>query len=322
MKVASRKWIKRDFFKKIKNFLLRLRGKVLGHRVGYFLPRALFGLALLIAFSAFFRILAVGGEIRSLERNVWFYIAGGGFFFIFLAGFISYFEYHGLGPQEGIIRRGPDLKVVALTFDDGPSPKYTPRVLDILRKEEVKATFFLVGKHVEKYPDLAKRIVEEGHEIGNHTYSHRDLVPATRKVIIKEVKKAEKVIEEACGVRPIFLRPPRGIYSNAVRKLLLNLGYIILLWSLSSLDWSGASPKLILSRVKRYVGRGSIILFHDSGALIKPEGGSRENMVKALPEVIKYLKNSGYKFVTISELVSLLEKPESFKLEEAYESSP
>jgi peptidoglycan/xylan/chitin deacetylase (PgdA/CDA1 family) len=300
---------------------LRLRGRALGHRASYALPRIFFFLALLIAFSAFFRNLGIGGEIRSLEKDVWFYVAGGGFFFIFLAGFISYFEYHGLGPQEGIIRRGPDLKVVALTFDDGPSPKYTPRVLGILREEKVKATFFLVGKHVEKYPYLAKRIAEEGHEIGNHTYSHRDLVPATKKVVVNEVKKAERVIEGACGVRPLYFRPPRGIYSNAVRKLILDLGYTILLWSLSSLDWSGASSKLILNRVKKYVRRGSIILFHDSGALIKPEGGSRENMVKALPEVIRYLKNNGYRFVTISELIYFLEKPESFKLEEVYESS-
>jgi peptidoglycan/xylan/chitin deacetylase (PgdA/CDA1 family) len=321
LKAASKNSTNFSFFLKIKKFLLKLRGRALGHQVSYALPRIFFFLALFIAISALFRHLCIGGEIKSLEREVWFYVAGGGFFFIFLAGFISYFEYHGIGPQEGIIRRGPDLKVVALTFDDGPSPKYTPKVLDILKKEGVKATFFLVGKHVEKYPVLAKRIVEEGHEIGNHTYSHRDLVPATKRVVINEVKKAERVIENACGVRPLYFRPPRGIYSNAVRKLILDLDYTILLWSLSSLDWSGASPKLILNRVKKYVRRGSIILFHDSGALIKPEGGSRENMVKALPEVIKYLKSEGYKLVTISELISLLEKPESFMLEEVYEGS-
>ncbi len=307
---------------KIKSLLLKLRGRALGHSIGYALPRILFLIAFFIACAAFLRHLGLGGEIKALEREIWFYVAGTGFVLIFLAGAISYFEYHGIGPQEGIIRRGPsNLKVVALTFDDGPSLKYTPQVLDILKEKGVRATFFLVGKHVEKYPEIAQRIVKEGHEIGNHTYSHRDLVPATRNVVLNEIRKAEQAIVRVCKTKPVFFRPPRGIYSNAVRKLLLDMGYTIVLWSLSTLDWSGASPAIILRRVKRYAREGSIILFHDSGALVKPEGGSRDNMVKALPEVIDYLKGQGFRFVTASELLYLLEKPEVWELEEVYEGT-
>lgn len=216
-----------------------------------------------------------------------------------------YHVYYGLGPQDGIIRKGPREPTVALTFDDGPSPLYTPRILDILRDKNVKATFFLVGKQVAKYPQIARRILDEGHEIGNHTHSHRDLAPASRRVVRHEVEKAEHAIGDATGVRTRLLRPPRGMYTNSVRKLLIEDGYTIALWNVSSRDWQGLSAQRILARVKAFIRPGGILLFHDSGALFRREGASRSNTVDALQSVIDYLQlERGYRLAPVSELLA------------------
>lgn len=228
-----------------------------------------------------------------------------------LAAFISYFEYHGIGCQDGILRRGPHQNIVAITFDDGPNPNYTPQILDILKEKGVKATFFVVGLHVKKYPDIAKRIVAEGHDIGNHTYTHKDLVPATRRMVLAQAHKTEQIIKRVTGVMPKYFRPPRGIYSSAVRRLLVDKeDYRLVLWTASSVDWRKISADAILRRISRHTRPGSILLFHDSGALIRREGASRENTVEALPKVIDYLKAKGYEMVTVTEMLRRLEEEE------------
>lgn len=228
-----------------------------------------------------------------------------------LAGALSYFEYHGIGPQEGIMRRGPSQPSVAITFDDGPNPLYTPRILDVLAEKNVKATFFVVGAHVRKYPDVARRIVAEGHDIANHTMRHRDLIPASREVVIAEIDECAAAIEDVTGVTATMLRPPRGIYGNAVRKLVVDKGYRMVLWTLSTIDWRGKSASAILRRVRTRIRPGGIILFHDSGALMKAEGGSRENTVQAVGMIIDYLRESrGYELVPVSELLRRLDAEE------------
>ncbi|RJQ53215.1 MAG: polysaccharide deacetylase family protein [Actinobacteria bacterium] len=225
-----------------------------------------------------------------------------------LAGLITYYEYRGLGPQEGIVRRGRPEHAVALTFDDGPSPVYTAQILDVLNEKGAKATFFVVGEHVRKYPDLARRIVAEGHDIGNHTMNHRDLIPAGRQVVIDEIECCGATIEQVTGVAPVLFRPPRGIYGNAIRQLVVDMGYRMILWTLSTIDWRGKRPSSILRRVRARIRPGGIILFHDSGALIKCEGGSRENTVQAVGLVIDYLKDvRGYELVTVSEMLRRLD---------------
>ncbi|MHB8840496.1 MAG: polysaccharide deacetylase family protein [Candidatus Aquicultor sp.] len=229
-------------------------------------------------------------------------IAGVGI--VFLAAFVSYFEYHGIGCQDGILRKGPHQDIVAITFDDGPNPSYTPQILDILKEKGVKATFFTVGLHVKKYPDIARRIVNEGHDIGNHTYTHKDLVPTTRRMILAQVHKTDQAIQRITGVSTNLFRPPRGIYSSAVRKLLVDEeGYSLILWTVSSVDWRGLSPRKILRRISRHTRPGAILLFHDSGALVRREGASRENTVESLPMVIDYLQARGYEIVPISEML-------------------
>lgn len=295
-------------YRKIKRFRLKpVKAKLsqlFRHRANLKWPTYLVLIALLVGLLFALRRSLFAGWAFSFEPDLWFYLSLMSFFFLGLSGLISFYEYHGFGPQEGIVRRGrTDGSKVALTFDDGPSPIYTPQILDILKEKKVKATFFLVGKHVEKYPEVAKRIVDEGHEIGNHTYSHRDLVPATRATVVKEIKKAEKAIETVCGQKPVLFRPPRGIYSNAVRKIILEAGYTIILWSVSTQDWRLVKPSFILKRVKKFCRPGSIILFHDSGALVKPEGGSRGHTVEALPQVIDWLKANNFQISTVSSFL-------------------
>ncbi|MBI4743915.1 MAG: polysaccharide deacetylase family protein [Actinobacteria bacterium] len=224
--------------------------------------------------------------------------------FAVVASFVSYFEYHGLGSQEGIIRRGSkEKRAISLTFDDGPNPNFTPKILDVLKEKNVKGSFFVTGAHVHKYPDIARRIVSEGHDIGNHTYSHREIAPSTRKAILWQLKRADNIIHSATGVRTRLFRPPRGIYSNASRKLLVSEGYQIVLWTISSIDWRGINAKVMAKRVLKYARNGGIVLFHDSGALIRKEGASRENTVEALSLIIDGLKERGFDIVPVSEFL-------------------
>ncbi len=240
----------------------------------------------------------------------------------FIAGIgVSYYEYHGIGPQDGIVRRGPHQGIVSLTFDDGPSPKYTSEILDILKKKEVKASFFVVGKNVEKYPHIARRIVAEGHDICNHTYSHRELVPSTKKIVENQLERADFSIRRTTGVKTRLFRPPRGMISNAVRSLVVENGYRVILWTTSSMDWSGISSKMMVVRLRLFIRPGAIILFHDSGALIRNEGASRGNTVQALPLIIDYLREKrGYEIVPVSEMLNRLEDA-SLEPEEALEQA-
>lgn len=285
-------------------------GDHLKHKTRHILAKKLFVLAIIIGTLLLVRWLITDGRIPFYELSVRWILFLAVMVLGSLAAFITYYEYHGFGSQEGIVRRGERIPYVSLTFDDGPDPKHTPQILDVLKEKKVKATFFVVGKHVEKYPDIAKRIVEEGHEIGNHTYSHKEMAPSTRKTVTKEISKTDLAIKTITGVSANLFRPPRGIYSQASRQLLLEMGYKIILWSVSSVDWRRTSPNWILNRVRRYAKLGSIILFHDGGALLRREGGLRVNTVKALPMVIDYLRSQDLEIVTVSRLMKLSEPEE------------
>lgn len=238
--------------------------------------------------------------------------------FLILLYFNKY-VYKGFGAQTDIIRHGPEqIKYVALTFDDGPDPLYTPKILDILKEKNVPATFFLIGKNAEAYPEIAKRIVAEGHSIGNHTYSHKSLIPLSAKNTYKEIKNAEAAIEEATGIRPTLFRPPRGVYSGYARKLLKEERYTLVLWDVSTEDWAELAPKKIVANVINRVKPGSIILLHDSGDLLTFRGGNRNSTVKALPEIIDKLRDEGYEFLTIDQMIFISElmETEEYSLED------
>lgn len=222
---------------------------------------------------------------------------------LFLIFFV--YVYHGFGYQPDIYRTGNrSHNKVALTFDDGPSEEFTPLILDILAEYQVPATFFMVGSHVERLPDVAKRIVEDGHTIGNHTQNHRNIPTLSTMDLHREIVEATANIFEATGVYPSYIRPPRGMYDDRLRRLSKLLGQEIVLWSISTRDWRyGVTPSYIVRFVDNKVRGGDIILFHDSGALLKNEGGDRMATVLALPEVIELILANGLEIVPLSELL-------------------
>ena len=228
--------------------------------------------------------------------------AVGIFLFVF-ALFLNRYVYRGFGMQVELLRKGPpEARVVAITFDDGPDPRFTPEILKILKEEEVEATFFMVGRHVEKYPHLAYQVAAAGHEIGNHTYSHANLLRASHERIASEIKLGEEAILNATGLRPSLFRPPRGLYEAKLIEETKERGYTVVLWSLSSVDWLEMRSIDISRKILQNVSPGDIILFHDSGNLIRAEGGERLPTVRSLKAIITGLKEQGYDFVTVTEL--------------------
>lgn len=209
---------------------------------------------------------------------------------------------YGLG-AEGSTLLGPALVRLdadtdaALTFDDGPSPD-TARILDILKEKKVKATFFLCGAAVERYPELARRIVAEGHELGNHTYSHPYLHLKSRAAIAAEIDRAQDVIERVTGVRPAYFRPPHGVRWFTLWPVLRERGMTLALWN--SFPTEGASPAgEIVERAMARLVPGSIILLHD-GREAKPAGQDlRPATVEALPRIIDGARSKGLRFVLL-----------------------
>jgi len=195
-------------------------------------------------------------------------------------------------------------KKIALTFDDGPQALYTPQILDILKKYHIKATFFLIGKNVEAFPEVAKRIVQEGHCIGNHTYSHPDLVLKSKNQIRLQLEKAEEAIYKATGVKPYLFRPPYGADNHWVSLEAEDLGYVIIEWSASGLNGRKDSRfDKLAEKVITNTKNGSIILLHDGNRL--SDKINRDQIVKALPVIIETLQQEGFQFVTIPELLDL-----------------
>lgn len=182
-------------------------------------------------------------------------------------------------------------KVVALTFDDGPS-KYTKDILDILKKYDACGTFFLIGNKVSFYGEVLREMLSEGNEIGNHSYDHKYLTRLSEKEVKDEINKTQDEIKRVTGYTPTLFRPTYGGYNNTLKSY-IDLTFV--LWDVDSRDWSVKSTEGIMYNVFKDVKSGSIILFHDN----------HEYSVSALPSVIKELKKQGYKFVTVSELLEL-----------------
>ncbi|MGM0867564.1 MAG: polysaccharide deacetylase family protein [Bacillota bacterium] len=184
-----------------------------------------------------------------------------------------------------------DKKKVAITFDDGPHPQYTQAILDILKAYNARATFFVLGSRVDFYPDITKRIVEEGHEIGNHTWNHKDLTTLSPEAINEELEKTNDAVKKATGLEPQIMRPPYGAINNQIESL---LEFPSILWSIDTLDWQSHNPNAIISIVEEETKDGSIILMHDI----------HESTVNSLETVLSFLQEQGYELVTVSELMN------------------
>ena len=189
-------------------------------------------------------------------------------------------------------------KVIALTIDDGPWPKTTAEMLDILKQNQVKATFFWVGSALQENPEIGKRVVAEGHAIGNHTWHHwyRKMDEATAK---SEIEKTNELIYQTTGVKTSFFRPPGGYLNNGLATYAKSQKNSVVMWSVTSADTDPrAKYQVFVKNVLRDAKPGAIVLMHDGG-------GNRERTVKALPAIISGLKQQGYRFVTVPELLEM-----------------
>ncbi|MEI7025076.1 polysaccharide deacetylase family protein [Paenibacillus sp. y28] len=187
-------------------------------------------------------------------------------------------------------------KLVALTFDDGPDDRYTPAILSILHKYQVKATFFVVGEQTKRFGSVLKRIVQEGHAVGNHSFSHADLTKITEAEIQNQVNETDKLIREAVGFTPKLFRAPYGAVDDRMRPALQDSGRSIVGWTVDTRDWAGTPVKTMRELVNEHTKPGGIILMHSFG------GKSISHTVELLPLIIEDLRKKGYSFVTIPEL--------------------
>ncbi|MBD2520013.1 polysaccharide deacetylase family protein [Nostoc sp. FACHB-973] len=190
-------------------------------------------------------------------------------------------------------------KVIALTFDDGPSPKNTAQILEILQKNHIKATFFMIGEMVKYFPEVAKQVAADGEVIGNHTwhhwYRHMDLVTAA-----SEINRTADIIYQTTGVKTTLFRPPGGFLNNGLVNYAKSQKYAVMMWSEESGDAQRRSPQVpgMVKNVLKNAKPGAIVLMHDGG-------GNRSRTVQALPQIIDGLKAQGYRFVTIPELLEI-----------------
>jgi len=186
-------------------------------------------------------------------------------------------------------------KNVAMTFDDGPHPTNTPRLLDMLRQRNIKATFYVIGGNVDRYPHIARRIVAEGHEIGNHTYTHRKLTSLSDSEVRKEMRRTQDAISRATGVKPRTMRPPYGALLQRQRSMIFSeFNYPTIMWSVDPQDWKRPGPSVVASRILAGASNGAIILAHDLHA----------PTVTAMPATFDGLLSRGYQFITVSQLLA------------------
>lgn len=190
---------------------------------------------------------------------------------------------------------------IALTFDDGPDTNFTPKVLDVLKKHHVKATFFLLGSRVDGHPQVVKRIHEEGHVIGNHTYWHPQLYRENLNLLRWEAAETDKAIKRVVGYSPKLFRAPYGGLTDRIVAELGRLNYSVIGWNVDSLDWKQLSSAEVQKNVLGHVTPGSIILMHSGGNWNQDLSG----MVQALDVIIPKLRAQGFEFVTVTELLGL-----------------
>ena len=219
---------------------------------------------------------------------------------VLLRGGLKKMSFGRDGGRKRLVYRSGDTRKreVALTFDDGPDPVITRGILDVLRDQSVKGTFFMLGRNVERFPGTASRVASSGHEIGNHFYNHR--VALHPPAVVKEITRAERAIREATGVWPGLFRPPFGANGKGFSREAYRLGYLTIKWSVNSGDWLGAEGDKIVRKVMRSARGGAIILMHDGDFGERRKGGQT---VAAVEKLLGVLKEEGYRPVTVSRLL-------------------
>ena len=220
-------------------------------------------------------------------------------------------------PVQGPVPRNPDMTLgsqfsknagisfsrilvsgnyIAITFDDGPHPQNTPRLLDMLRARNIKATFYVIGRSVDLYPQVVRRTVAEGHEIGNHSHTHRLLSKLGDDEVRLEMSRCRDAVARAAGVQPRTMRPPYGGLLQRQREIVHSeFGYPVILWSVDPLDWKRPGSGVVTSRILAGASAGGIVLAHDLHG----------QTVDAMPATLDGLLHRGFKFVTVSQLLAM-----------------
>ncbi len=196
---------------------------------------------------------------------------------------------------------GRDSKKLALTYDDGPNDPYTLRLLEVLARHDVKATFFLIGRYVTQRPDIVRELVKAGHAVGNHTFTHPLLTFKPPAEIRKELEDCERALTDAVGEHSNLFRPPFGGRRPAALRIARQMGLEPVMWNVTGYDWKAPSSEYIERRVSRQVRGGDVILLHDGGHLVF--GADRSHTVVATDRLISRYKGKGYEFVTAPEMM-------------------
>jgi peptidoglycan/xylan/chitin deacetylase (PgdA/CDA1 family) len=207
----------------------------------------------------------------------------------------SYFIHSGFY-IKAICTAQTDRKIIALSFDDGPAASYTPQILQVLKENDVQAAFFCIGKRIAGNEMLLQAIHEQGHIIGNHSYSHHfwfDLFSA--KKMLSDMRMMDEQVKKAIGLTPKLFRPPYGVTNPNVKKAIINGGYITVGWSLRSMDTVIKDEKKLLEKVQQSINPGAIILFHDTS----------KTTLGILPELIRQTKADGYEIVRLDKMLDV-----------------
>lgn len=201
-----------------------------------------------------------------------------------------------VGNKPSYSKVATNLPFVALTFDDGPHPTNTPRLLDILKSRNVKATFYVVGTNARRYPHILRRMIAEGHEIGNHTVTHGDLTKMSTDQVRRELRDSHQAIASATGVAPLTMRPPYGaITTNQKSWIRQEFGYPSILWSVDPEDWKKPGSAVVTNRLVSGAKPGGILLVHD---IHSPS-------IDAMPSTVDQLLARGFQFVTVTQLIAM-----------------
>lgn len=202
----------------------------------------------------------------------------------------------GVGRANSYSRVAISQPFVALTFDDGPHASNTPRLLDMLRQRNIKATFYVVGPNAQRHPDMLRRMIAEGHEIANHTWTHANISKLSNEGIRKELVSCHQAIVAATGIAPKTFRPPYGAITAAQKQWIKSeFGYPSIMWSVDPEDWKKPGVSVVANRILSQTGPGGIILVHDIHA----------SSIDAMPAALDGLLAKGYRFVTVTQLIAL-----------------
>ncbi len=196
----------------------------------------------------------------------------------------------------------PGARQLALTYDDGPNDPHTRRLLEVLAKHNVKATFFLIGRYIQQRPEIAREIVQAGHIVGNHTFTHPLLIFRSKAEIRQELSACRSALQEAIGEHSNLFRPPFGGRRPAVLRIARELGLEPVMWNVTGYDWNAPPAAVIERKVARRIRGGDVVLLHDGGH--KQMGADRSQTVLATDRLLTRYKAEGYKFVTVSEMMS------------------